>query len=809
MLFAFPSRSMTLNLPAAACLLLYLLCQPASAVDQLIELEVTVDEDAGQTHFSWNRRDASDTAMEISRRVEGQTSALTWNLQATVPRTTTTWSDLNVSSGVIYEYKFYVPANDPTAVYASCGFQVPWIEDRGNVLLVVDETLALPLASELQRYEMDLTGDGWSVLRLNSSRHGTGTPESLRAAIQSIHSATPLSSIILFGKLPIVMSGSIRPDQHEPYRQATDLFYADIDGVWTDTLSDQENFYPGDGHYDQSRIPGPNHQVEVPLGRIDLSSMPAWPLSEVELLRRYLDKNHNFRHLRYEIPREAYFTSFPYDQTPIEAASAIAMVDIANCTITYNDDQTEQSRPFLWGFDARDWNGANYPNYRFKSQFTINFASGKQAWQWDNNEMRAMLALPWYGLTCFWGVRPNWFFHHTGMGKTLGYSNMRTVNNNDNNDPSLGLDYEPVSENYHDDPEEPGDPSQPAFPEGLDGYVHINMMGDPTLRIHPVAPARDLTAHADTTGVDLTWQPASDSSVSGYHLYTASNATGPYFRISDTPATTLSFRHQEAPTTTTYYMIRSLKLETSPVGSYWNAGQGIFTKVTPTQANTSPHANNRQIFVAPDSSANITVSASDPDGDSLTLSIATNASNGEVTGAAPNFIYTPAPGFVGTDSFQFNAWDGLAEAVGTITINVSGASPPLTYSQWTNTISWQGADSSPSGDPDHDELVNLLEYHLARNPTADDGGLFSLRDTQEQAEGTFYVFEFDRRKFLQALQLEISLGDLSSWTTYQPDNVTYFEEVIKDNAETETVRIKIRMDDNTSRFFLRFAVLAD
>lgn len=52
-----------------------------------------------------------------------------------------------------------------------------------------------------------------------------------------------------------------------------------------------------------------------------------------------------------------------------------------------------------------------------------------------------------------------------------------------------------------------------------------------------------------------------------------------------------------------------------------------------------------------------TVTMADPDLDPLTLTIST-PSNGTVTGSGTSYIYTPAPGFVGSDSFMVTASDG-------------------------------------------------------------------------------------------------------------------------------------------------------
>ena len=53
----------------------------------------------------------------------------------------------------------------------------------------------------------------------------------------------------------------------------------------------------------------------------------------------------------------------------------------------------------------------------------------------------------------------------------------------------------------------------------------------------------------------------------------------------------------------------------------------------------------------------LTLAATDVDSDPLTFAISTQPSNGTLSGAPPNVIYTPNDDFVGTDSFGFTAND--------------------------------------------------------------------------------------------------------------------------------------------------------
>ena len=167
---------------------------------------------------------------------------------------------------------------------------------------MVDDTHAPSLATELTRLQYDLVGDGWTVLRHDVAR--TSSVPSIKSLITADYNSdtSNVKAVFLFGHVPVPYSGDIAPDGHPDHEGAwpADAYYGDMDGSWTDTdvndtgASDPRNRnIPGDGKFDQSLMAS---AIELQVGRVDLCNLPAFPLSELELLRQYLDKNHNFRH---------------------------------------------------------------------------------------------------------------------------------------------------------------------------------------------------------------------------------------------------------------------------------------------------------------------------------------------------------------------------------------------------------------------------------------------------------------------------------------------------------------------------------
>ncbi|ACY14630.1 Ig-like domain-containing protein [Haliangium ochraceum] len=71
-----------------------------------------------------------------------------------------------------------------------------------------------------------------------------------------------------------------------------------------------------------------------------------------------------------------------------------------------------------------------------------------------------------------------------------------------------------------------------------------------------------------------------------------------------------------------------------------------------------------------DTAVDITIEASDPEGDALSFTIGT-PSNGAISGVAPDITYTPNADFNGSDSFSVEVSDGTLSSTATVTVTVA------------------------------------------------------------------------------------------------------------------------------------------
>ncbi len=104
-------------------------------------------------------------------------------------------------------------------------------------------------------------------------------------------------------------------------------------------------------------------------------------------------------------------------------------------------------------------------------------------------------------------------------------------------------------------------------------------------------------------------------------------------------------------------------------------------------ANTPPVANSQTVTTNKNTATDITLTATDADGDPLTYSIITPPANGTLSGAPPSVTYTPNPNYVGSDSFTFKANDGTADS-NTATVSITVAvtnTPPIANNQAVTT----------------------------------------------------------------------------------------------------------------------------
>ncbi|MDD5673353.1 MAG: fibronectin type III domain-containing protein [Chitinivibrionales bacterium] len=587
------------------------LCQ-TSVLDWVVPVSATTGSASPYVTLRWPA--SSSTAQNGWRRAKGATS---WNAFA-LAANAVSYPDVNAQPGIAYEYSLQFTLATGITAYGSivAGYNIPIVEQRGNVILLVDSTIKTPLAAEIARLQQDLAADGWIVFKHDVPRQkieafsalATDSPKRLaeisavRTIVQNDYNTAPAADWALFilGRIPVPYSGKINPDGHAEHLGAwpADVYYGDMSGTWTDNsvtatgaTSLRNHNIPGDGKFDQSTIPA---DVKLEVGRVDLyyMSRPTGKY-ETDMLRQYLVRDHNFRWAIAPfnaVARKGYVADVlgtvyneAFASSGWRTSYGLFGVNQSNETSDWFGDVGTTPCLFASAFGWGAWNfcaavsatGTSDDFNTKDSKAVFNMMFGSYFGDWDSGpDGSSFLRAPLGGtpnslsLCNVWSGRGSFQLFHMGLGETVGYGVRYTQNARQGAgdwvlDPNNGGSYARL--------------------------VHYALMGDPTLRLHVVAPPLNCAATSSTNSITLTWTASSDAAVSGYHVYRSTSAAGPFVRITGDAATGANPTGTPlSSTTTTYtdndaslvtgnsytYLVKAVKIETSPSGTYANQSSG-------------------------------------------------------------------------------------------------------------------------------------------------------------------------------------------------------------------------------------------
>ncbi len=197
----------------------------------------------------------------IFRKNEGTTNWGTPVATGIVATAGTTWTDITVVEGQIYDYR--VTTTVPTrAGWLTAGVKVDQTLPRGRLALVVADDIPMKLGEEYAQYKADLVSEGWFIHEIVTPRapdylsNGTGPNDArgvptapfmdahvlIRNQIIALYNQYPgeLKNVVLLGKVPVPRSGHFLsgPDGHgNRAAVGADAYYAEMDGDWQDNLS--------------------------------------------------------------------------------------------------------------------------------------------------------------------------------------------------------------------------------------------------------------------------------------------------------------------------------------------------------------------------------------------------------------------------------------------------------------------------------------------------------------------------------------------------------------------------------------------
>lgn len=509
---------------------------------------------------------------------------------ATLTAADSTYTDANITLGQSYEYaiKRSTDRRDPLRndganiagyAYLAAGIEVAPIHERGILWVLITPLLADSLESEIDQLLIDLAADGWDVYTQTVS--DTATVADVKSLLENKRISVGCDAVYLLGNIAVPYAGQYcldtqypsPPDGHgsqDPNSHCgawpADVYYGTTSGVWTDDATNDigvrpENVnLPGDGKFDESRIPG---EVTIGVGRVDMSRLPAFGVGEVQLTRRYLNKVHQYKMGMVTLENkgviennfsgldEGFSSAALRDFSAICGNDGIVLADVltANRTANYKFSYACGAGSYT---SCGGFGNTNSLVNDHMGAFNHLFGSFFGDWDIQNNILRATLATQKLGYTTVWSGRPKWATHTLATGESHAKMALRSQNNFQNYDGN-------------------------SFQNG----THMALLGDPSLRIDALSPASSivLEANEDSTAVSLSWTMSMDVDVDGYFVYRSHKGTGKYILLTPTPISTLSYTDESPYDGTNFYMVKATKETETGSGSYMNLSLGIVAEI--------------------------------------------------------------------------------------------------------------------------------------------------------------------------------------------------------------------------------------
>ena len=571
--------------------------------------------------LSWNKDDRAESYAVFRKdpTMHSWSDQAEWgNAIANLGKDDLTYTDENVTSGIAYEYqilKVCTPAGIITlnlgvtdtvtsyfgSGYVLSGINVSPVLSRGTVILLIDSTMMMPLSAEIARLEQDLKKELWTVIKRSAPRATAFNPEAVtttKEIIFSIIEKNPneLYSILLLGRIPVPYSGLMAPDGHSPDHVGAwpaDVYYADFDGEWSDEsinssgASRVENKnVPGDGKFDKSQN---DADIKYPVGRIDFYNLTSFAETELQLLKRYLDKNHAFRSGAikpvYEATVDDNFGAYGEGFSGSAYRGFGGLVGKDNIVANREFLDSTITIMFSYGCGAGSYTScagvggiAEFSKRPITSIFTMIFGSYFGDWDSKDNVMRSVVASRGTVLTTGWAARPHWFFHPMGLGKPIGEVLLGAQNNTQQYMPSIY-----VTNRY------PGGVYYQVAPRG----THIALIGDPTLRMTsnmPIETPKNIGV-TSTVSAQIDWESVPNAN--GYLVYKSSSEAGPFEALTPSPITETTFNDYKANwKQDVVYQVRAVMLRETKSGSFYE----VSAPNTSEKINVSVDENTAQEF---------------------------------------------------------------------------------------------------------------------------------------------------------------------------------------------------------------------
>jgi len=431
--------------------------------------------------------------------------------------------------------------------------------DQSSVLILVASNIYSDLDNELEVMKSDLLAEGKHAAILEVPLESN--VEEVKTLIVTQHgNLNNLSTLFIIGHVAVPYSGDMYPDTHSEHHKgawAADPFYADLDGIFTDSLVNETSAFfdktkniPGDGKYDQSLMPS---ELELIISRADFSDLPGLSADELTLTKRYLNKVHEWKIGKVNaIPQGLVDDNFgrafgaPASNGYRNLASLLGPSQVADKD--FLTALTDSSHLWAYGCGSGTTFSSegvattlDFETDSLQAIFLMTFGSNFGDWDHENNFLRSPLASGTV-LNNAWVGNPHWFMHQMGIGVPIGKVALKNMNSHYLPGPQL---------------------------------MHMALMGDPTVTQYPVGSIDSLSISYDNDGPLLEWSLDTSKSYQRYELYHRMDSVSTWEFVTNIDGADSTFLHKDAAEGINYYFLFPEKLINNNSGCFYQKGMGI------------------------------------------------------------------------------------------------------------------------------------------------------------------------------------------------------------------------------------------
>lgn len=448
------------------------------------------------------------------------------------------------------------------------------LQKIGNTLILVDELVYSNLESEIKEYRdvLELCGINTEIrITPRAETFDAKKVQETKAIIDNFKENVILENIIIIGRVPYAMSGHYTPDGHTDESFGawpTDLYYGINSTNWTDNDSDtmdilfkEHKNLVGDGKFDQGYIP---NDVRVNIGRIDMYNLPAFSLSEFDLIKRYLQKDIKFRKGEILPKNNAVFEN-GFEDVYQEKFPTEAMINYHALFGKggYEEKKTrnimdKEEYLFYWGAASGGTNNLydviytdEIANQSFNGVFNTLFGSRAVEWTTEDNILRSVIASEPMALTCRWGVRPFFYTFPMGVGKSIGFCHTYSANN------TLVM----------------SNGSANMF-----RTVHQTLLGDPTLKMYYPKQVKNFKVDLVNNKFEFNWD--NNSKAIAYNIYYKDEHNKKLNLINSNWIKTNSFEIENNFGKNIVFVIKQIEKVVNNQGYYFEESMGVEFKIT-------------------------------------------------------------------------------------------------------------------------------------------------------------------------------------------------------------------------------------